>query len=96
MLNRFSYLDLLDRAYNKTKDEAYINKGFYLINNWIDNVELKPSKMTRTLDTGMRIYHFINFVSNRKIDNDIFMKKLRKSLMEQIYFWKIIILKNMI
>ena len=86
MLNRFSYLDLLDRAYNKTKDEAYINKGFYLINNWIDNVELKPSKMTRTLDTGMRIYHFINFVSSRKIDYDIFMKKIRKSLMEQIYF----------
>ncbi len=88
MLNRFSYLDLLDRAYKETSDEVYINKGLYLINNWIDNVKLEPSKMTRTLDTGMRIYHFINFISHRKIDNEKFMQKFRKSLMEQIYFLK--------
>ena len=54
MLNRFTYLDVLTRAYRESSDQVYINKGLALIEDWIDKVKLIPSKKTRTLDTGMR------------------------------------------
>src|SRR5699024_1288882 len=64
MLNRFSYLDLLTRVYKITKERKYLEKGLKLIEDWIEKVELVPNVMTRTLDTGMRIYYFINFDKN--------------------------------
>ena len=87
MLNRFTYLELLTRVYRKTSEIKYINHGKYLIENWIENVELVPSHMTRTLDTGMRIYHFIEFALNNKdlLSSDFF-ETLNKSIKNQVIF----------
>lgn len=88
MLNRFTYLDVLTRAYRQSKDIKYINKGLFLINNWIDTVDLVPSNKTRTLDTGMRIYHFIKFVTDNKIKDKNLIEKIDTSIKEQIFYLK--------
>lgn len=88
MLNRFTYLDVLSRAYWESKDIKYINKGIFLINDWIDTVDLVPSNKTRTLDTGMRIYHFIKFVTDNKINDKNLIEKINKSIKEQIFYLK--------
>lgn len=87
MLNRFTFLELLTRAYKMSSEKKYINKGRELIKNWIENVELIPSKKTRTLDTGMRIYHFIKFVEDNEIDGD-FLKLVDKSVYDQVIYLK--------
>lgn len=88
MLNRFTYLDLLTRAFNKSNNKKYIYKGKNLIIDWINKVQLKPSSMTRTLDTGMRMYHFIKFYEdNYQLSADI-KDILSSSIDEQILYLK--------
>ena len=88
MLNRFTYLDVLTRAYRESSDPVYINKGLALIEDWIDKVKLIPSKKTRTLDTGMRIYHFIKFLTDNKIDDKNLLNKIDQSIKDQIFYLK--------
>ena len=88
MLNRFTYLDVLTRAYGESKDVKYINKGLDLIEDWIDKVDLVPSNKTRTLDTGMRIYHFIKFVTENKIDDKSLKEKIDTSIKDQVFYLK--------
>lgn len=88
MLNRFTYLDVLSRAYRESSDPVYINKGLALIEDWIDKVKLIPSKKTRTLDTGMRIYHFIKFLTDNKIDDKNLLNKIDQSIKDQIFYLK--------
>lgn len=88
MLNRFTYLDVLTRAYGESKDIKYINKGLILIEDWIDKVDLVPSNKTRTLDTGMRIYHFIKFITDNKIENKDLKEKIDTSIKDQIFYLK--------
>ncbi|MDO4595366.1 MAG: heparinase II/III family protein, partial [Tissierellia bacterium] len=85
MLNRFSYLDLLTRVYKISKERKYLKKGLKLIEDWIEKVELVPNVMTRTLDTGMRIYYFINFDKNNDL-NSKFSNKIKFSIYEQIKY----------
>lgn len=86
MLNRFTYLDLLTRVHKKSHDDKYLNKAKELIENWIDNVKLIPSNMTRTLDTGIRVYHIIKFLSDNNIDDEKFKIKVKKSIYDQIEY----------